>query len=186
MAVPATDAASSPEPIDRLVASLDAFVAFVRRRTGDKELAAEVVQESLGKALASMATLRDEHRVVPWFWQIVRNTMADAVERRGRLEPLPSDLDADAAPPEAICSCLSAALDGLPQRQRAAFQLIEFDGLEPDIAAERLGVTVGNLNVIRHRGRLALRDRLEAVCRACADRACRDCDCPPAPDRPGI
>lgn len=183
MADPAIDAARPRVPIDRLVASVDAFAAFVRRRTGDADLAAEVVQESLGKALASVGSLRDEQRVVPWFWQIVRNTMSAALERRGRLEPLSPELDAEVKPPEEVCACLHAVLAGLPQRQRTAIQLIEFDGVDPDVAADRLGITAGNLKVIRHRGRVVLKRRLEAVCRACADRACRDCDCPPASKR---
>ncbi len=178
MVDPATDPPSSTT-LAPLLARLDAFTAFVRRRTGDGELAAEVVQESLAKAVTASTALRDEQRIVPWFWQIVRNTLADALARRRRLEPLPTLQSTDAIATEMICACLNAALDGLPERQRAAIQMIDIDGLDPDEAADELGITPINLKVIRHRGRTELRRRLEAVCRDCAERACRDCDCPP-------
>lgn len=178
MADPVTDP-PPPPTLAPLLARMDAFTAFVRRRTGDGELAAEVVQESLAKAVAASTTLRDEQRIVPWFWQIVRNTLADALARRRRLEPLPTQQSSDATAAEMLCACLGAALDGLPARQRAAIEMIEINGIDPAAAAAELGVTPVNLKVIRHRGRMELRKRLEAVCRDCAGRACRDCDCPP-------
>lgn len=171
---PATEPASRLEPLLRRV---DAFAAFVRRRTGDRELADEVVQESLARALAAASTLRDDQRLVPWFWQIVRNAMHDALARRGRLQELADVPDAQVAAPDAVCACLAAAIDALPERQRLAIRLVEYDGREPDDAAGILGISAGNLKVIRHRGRIALRRRLEQLCRACAGRACRDCDC---------
>jgi RNA polymerase sigma-70 factor (ECF subfamily) len=79
-----------------------------------------------------------------------------------------------------ICTCLSAALSDLPARQRTAITLIELEGKDPAEAAAALGISAINLKVIRHRGRMALRKRLESVCQACAGRSCVDCDCKPS------
>jgi DNA-directed RNA polymerase specialized sigma24 family protein len=74
MADPATEREQAAS-LDPLLERIDLFTAFIRRRTGDGELAAEVVQESLAKAVATAGSLRDSQRIVPWFWQIVRNTL---------------------------------------------------------------------------------------------------------------
>lgn len=166
--------------MDPLLERIDLFTAFIRRRTGDGELAAEVVQESLAKAVATAGSLRDSQRIVPWFWQIVRNTLADAMSRRRRSEPLREQPDSEAMASGMLCACLSAALSDLPARQRTAITLIELEGKDPAEAAAALGISAINLKVIRHRGRMALRKRLESVCQACAGRSCVDCDCKPS------
>lgn len=169
----------APDP-GPLLAHLDAFVGFVRRRTHDPDLAAEVVQEALRKALAHPDDLRDAERLLPWFWRILRNTLADALVRRGREAPLPEEL---AALPEeesrAICACIAQALDRLPQRQREAVQRIDLAGQDPDAVATDLALSAGNLKVIRHRARQALREHLQTICRTCADHGCLDCHCRP-------
>jgi DNA-directed RNA polymerase specialized sigma24 family protein len=49
--------------IDRLLANLDAFTAFVRRRVGDAEVAADVVQDALRKAISHIDQVEDEARL---------------------------------------------------------------------------------------------------------------------------
>lgn len=167
-----------PTANDRLLGHLDAFVGFVRRRTGDAELAAEVVQEALSKALARQDAVRDPDRLLPWFWRILRNTLSDVLADRGRGSPLPDDL---AAMPEeeqrAACRCIHDALRLLPERQRQAIVRIDLAGQEPVPVARALGMTAGNLKVIRHRARAALHDHLLAICRTCAKHGCLDCHC---------
>lgn len=162
----------------RALAGLADFAGYVRRRTGDADLAQEVVQEALAKALAKADDLRDEGRLLPWFWRIVRNTMHDALARRGRTAALPEDLaSAPAVEVQAVCRCLSGALADLPERQREAVRRIDLLGEEPEAAAADLGIDPGNLKVIRHRARAALRERLQMICRTCAEHGCLDCHC---------
>lgn len=66
----------------RLLARLDEFTAFARKRLGDADLAAEAVQESFLKALGHADQLDDEERVVAWFYRILRNVIVD-LQRRG-------------------------------------------------------------------------------------------------------
>jgi len=162
----------------QLLANLGAFTGFVRRRTGDGELAAEVVQEALAKALAHGAGLRDDERLLPWFWRILRNTLNDALARRGRTVALPEDVQAaPAAERSTVCACIGEALAGLPERQREALARIDLAGEDAETVAAELGLAVGNLKVIRHRARQALREQLEAICRSCAVHGCVDCHC---------
>lgn len=173
-----------PHDLGPLLANLDAFVAFVRRRSGDPELATEVVQDALAKALARQEDLRDGDRLLPWFWRIVRNTMHDALARRGRSVHVPDDITA--APPDeqrTVCACLSDALARLPERERQAVQRVDLADQDADAVAGELGLSLGNLKVIRHRARQHLREHLDAICRTCAAHGCLDCHCrdqPPA------
>jgi len=115
-----------PDPLNPLLAHLDAFVSFVRQRTGDADLAAEVVQDALRKALSNQGDLRESERLLPWFWRILRNTMADALSHRGQTSQLPEDIAA--APVEeqqAVCACLTDAIARLPDRERQAILRVD-------------------------------------------------------------
>ncbi len=60
-----------------LLARLDEFTAFARKRTGDADLAADAVQESFRKAMEKIGQLEDEERVDAWFYRILRNVIID-------------------------------------------------------------------------------------------------------------
>jgi RNA polymerase sigma-70 factor (ECF subfamily) len=170
--------------MEPLLDHLETFVAFVRKRTGDAELAADVVQSALAKALARKDQLQDEPRLLAWFWRILRNTLAE-VQRRGALEKramreLPEqvdDLPQDAK--QAVCACLDAAVATLPTSERDALRQVDLAGRDPVAVATELEITTNNLNVRRHRARQSLRAVLQATCRLCAAHGCLDCDCQP-------
>jgi RNA polymerase sigma factor (sigma-70 family) len=172
--------AAKPE---RLSEHLDAFVAFVRKRVGDPDVAADLVQDCVVKAMTKADQLQDDALLVPWFYRILRNAIADLHRQRAALgHPAGQDSDEIAAPPadaEAICQCVLGLLDELPADQAQALRLVDLEAVRPDEAARRLGITTNLLKVRRHRGRQALRDLLDATCRNCADHGCVDCHCPP-------
>ena len=78
-----------------------------------------------------------------------------------RWEPPP---DAAAAAAE-IRRDLGAALDELPERQRAVVELRDVHGLSSEEVCARLGLSPGNQRILLHRGRARLRARLEDVYR---------------------
>ena len=84
-------------PIDRLIAARSEFLAFVRTRVADSELAEDIVQDALLRAVRSFDQLRDDERVVPWFYRILRNGIVDAYRRRaardGQLVALLDEFD---------------------------------------------------------------------------------------------
>ena len=165
----------------RLLARLDEFTAFVRRRVGDPDLAADVVQDALAKALAADGDLRDDERLEAWFYRILRTTIADALERRATarrrtigelVEPVTDEAEA-----AIVCACLNEAVDALKSEQAEVLRRVDLGGEDANAVAASLGITPTNLKVRRHRAREALRERLVAACRACGTHGCRDCDC---------
>jgi RNA polymerase sigma-70 factor (ECF subfamily) len=167
--------------IDRLLANLDRFTAFVRRRVADAELAADVVQDALRKAVMHADQVQDDERLDAWFYRILRTTIADVLARRastGRVEVLPEDLAAlPLEEQRTVCGCLAGAIEDLPSSYAEVLRAVDLDGGEAVAVAERLGISTTNLKVRRLRAREALREVLERTCRACATHGCLDCHC---------
>jgi RNA polymerase sigma-70 factor (ECF subfamily) len=176
------DDAGMPSTNERLSEHLDAFVAFVRKRVGDSDVAADLVQDCVVKAMLKADQLQDDALLVPWFYRILRNAIADLHRQKaGQVHPTGPDIAQVAASPadaESICQCVLGLLDNLPTDQAQALRLVDLEAVEPEDAAGRLGITTNLLKVRRHRGRQALRGLLEATCRSCADHGCVDCHCP--------
>lgn len=164
--------------------SRQAFLEFARARVDDAALAEDIVQDALVRATEGAGRLRDHDRLIPWFYRILRNAIIDAYRRRDverrRLTTLPDELPI-AGPPEpierALCECFRALLTSLRPEQAELIDAVELGDEPPAAAAARLGISMGNLKVRRHRARRALRARLEETCRVCADHGCIDCTC---------
>lgn len=180
--------APTEAPIEQLVAARDRFIAFVRARVADPQLAEDIVQDALLRAVRSIDEVRDDERIVPWFYRILRNGIVDAYRRRsvreGRTVSLGNELDLPDEPSDAdsiaLCECFRPLIPSLKPEYG---ELIESELAEEPTAAaaQRLAITPNNLKVRRHRARRALRRRIEETCRVCAEHGCLDCTCPAAP-----
>lgn len=169
--------------IDQLLGSRERFLAFVRRRIADPELAEDVLQASLLKAIQAAPRLRDEDRLVPWFYRILRNAIVDSYRRRAAA-PREGELDlaANIAEPEeeerrVVCAYMEPLIAGLKPEYREIVQALDLNDETAESFAARRGLTATNLKVRRHRARRALRSRLEQVCMVCAEHHCLDCTC---------
>lgn len=174
--------ATESDLADRLGVNLSAFVGFARQRLNDPELAADVVQESLLKALRSAGQLRDSDRLLPWFYRILRCGIVDAYRRRGvtqaTLEKLQTELERDQ--PEAertLCACLDGLLPTLKPDYAEMLRRVDLQGESVGEAGRAAGLTANNAAVRLHRARAQLRERLEQTCRLCAKHGCLDCTC---------
>lgn len=167
----------------KLLDSMEEFLAYTRRKIGDDALAADVLQNSLLKALRGGASLRDEDRLLPWFYRILNNTITDLHRARQReqkyLNQYASEAKLSLTPEEeaAICTCMRPLLSTLKPAYAEVIQALDFEESEPETVARRLGITRGNLKVRHHRARQQLRTRLEESCRTCARHGCIDCTC---------
>jgi RNA polymerase sigma-70 factor (ECF subfamily) len=166
-----------------LLGHLEAFTGFVRSRTGDPELAADIVQDALLKALRSENAPQDEEGMVTWFYRILRNAIIDTHRRstvRGRaLERLSQEPPETAAPEDekAVCRCVLNLLPALPRADAELFRRIDLGGESATELARASGKRVNTVNVRLYRARRRLRAELERVCRTCATHGCLDCDC---------
>lgn len=137
---------------------------------GSREDAEDAVQTTFVNAQRGL-----DRGVVPqfelaWLFRIARNVCYnthDSASRRGRVETA-RDLDAlqdTLATPERGVGVsideLTRALGSIPERQRRALLLREFQGLSYEEIASELGVSVAAVETLLFRARRAVAERLE-------------------------
>lgn len=167
----------------QLLQELEQFTNFVRARVGDPHLAADVVQDSLLKAIKSANQLSDDESVTAWFYRILRRSIIDLYRRRSvnkaALERLERDLDSppDREEERVVCGCVKTLIPTLKPDYAELIRRLDLGGETPEQVGVALGMTANNLRVRHHRARQQLRERLEQTCQLCAKHGCVDCAC---------
>ncbi|MBE0609351.1 MAG: sigma-70 family RNA polymerase sigma factor [Dehalococcoidia bacterium] len=168
--------------LSQLLASREKFVAYVRRRVPDPDLAEDVVQEGLVRALRSAGELQNSERLAPWFYRVLQNAIADVYRRSARegrylVHGEPTDRPMEEADGREICECFRSILPTLKSEYAEILQAMDLAEESAESVTVRLGITPNNLKVRRHRARQALKQRLEETCGTCAKHHCLDCSC---------
>jgi RNA polymerase sigma-70 factor (ECF subfamily) len=143
---------------------------LARHLLGDGEDARDAAQESLAKLCVRLKQFRGESQLTTWLHRLTVNTCKDVAERqaRRRHEPLDDDAresrDTDPSREAALSELrleLSHELAGIARAQ--AEVVVMKDALDfsfEEIAAAR-NMPVGTAKCYAHRGRAALRERME-------------------------
>ncbi len=169
-----------------LLENLERFTAFVRRRIADPELAADIVQDSLLKALKSAGQLREDENVTAWFYKILRHAIIDVYRRRDvnerAVEKLKVDLETGGEEIETeVCRCIDGIIPTLKPEYAELIRKVDLAENSPTKVAKELGITTNNLTVRLHRARTQLRQRLEQTCQMCSTHGCLNCTCSQPP-----
>jgi len=142
----------------------DRLWAVALRTLGDREDAADAVQDALLSAYRNAARFRGDSAVTTWLHRIVVNACLDRVRRRQARPtvPLPEDgtrgggLVAAPAVDRDTALDVRAALSRLPADQRAALVLVDVQGYGVAEAAQILGIPEGTVKSRCARGRARL------------------------------
>ncbi|MFJ8645272.1 RNA polymerase sigma factor SigM [Streptomyces sp. NPDC093546] len=147
----------------------DRLWAVALRTLGDREEAADAVQDALVSAFRSAHTFRGQSAVTTWLHRITVNACLDRarkaasrktspVEDTERLEQLLEPHESAEAPAERhdLHRELLAALAKLPADQRAALVLVDMQGYPVAEAARILDVPTGTVKSRCARGRARL------------------------------
>ena len=163
--------------LDRLVARHEPQVQrFALRLCANEQDARDVMQETLLALLTGVGDFRQESELSTWLFRVVRNLSARSRRRRVR-EPLEFDrLDESAtafpseesAPSDAVESrqlgrAVSEAILSLPDAQREAVVLRDFEELTAEEAARVTGLDISAHKSRLYRGRLNLKKRLTTM-----------------------
>ncbi|PWK72270.1 RNA polymerase sigma-70 factor (ECF subfamily) [Streptomyces sp. CG 926] len=162
--------AGDPEAFGELVRRhRDRLWAVALRTLGDREEAADAVQDALVSAYRAAHTFRGDSAVTTWLHRITVNACLDrarkAASRRTsplddteRLERLLEPHESAEAPAERqdLHRQLLAALSTLPADQRAALVLVDMQGYPVAEAARLLDVPTGTVKSRCARGRAKL------------------------------
>ncbi|MFJ6492140.1 RNA polymerase sigma factor SigM [Streptomyces californicus] len=162
--------AGDPDAFGELVRRhRDRLWAVALRTLGDREEAADAVQDALVKAFRAAHTFRGQSAVTTWLHRITVNACLDRVRKAAsrRTSPVddPERLDQLLEPHESaegpavrqdLHRQLQKALDTLPAEQRAALVLVDMQGYPVAEAAEILEVPSGTVKSRCARGRARL------------------------------
>lgn len=155
----------------------DGIYRQLLRMCGNHDDAEDVLVESMLKAYQNLESLREQEAMRAWLGQIARRACG-RLKTKERAHPVltmsgiefdPAEVaDGGLSPEEALLeqetkACVIGALEALPEHYRAAYELVELEGLELEEAADRLGLTVANLKSRLHRARLGIRESLDSI-----------------------
>lgn len=172
---------SNAEVIATLVENHRRFLDFVERRVLDRGLAEELLQDAFARGIERSSSVRSNESTVAWFFRLLRNAIVD--HRRRAASPLrttteiESELALDAGSESEVCRCILGLADTLEPQYAAALKRVDIEGLSVQQFAVEAGITANNASVRLFRARGALKKRVEATCRTCAEHGCFDCTC---------
>jgi RNA polymerase sigma-70 factor, ECF subfamily len=151
---------------------LDAFEALVHRHQaavyrvalrmlGSEADAQDATQDTFVRAWRGLERFRRESTVSTWLYRIVTRRCLDVIAARRPTEDLQIELDAGVDPADTAeqrerLRAVTRAIAGLPDEQRAALVLREFEGLSYDQVADVLNTSVSAVKGRIHRARLAV------------------------------
>jgi RNA polymerase sigma factor (sigma-70 family) len=153
---------------------------FIRGRVSDVGVAEDILQDVFSEFIESERRLLPIEQVGAWLFRVARNRITDWFRRkkpetRAPRETQEADLSwedtfasPDAGPDELyarerVLQKLAAALEALPEAQRATFIAHEFDGLSFREIAELTGESVNTLLSRKYAAVQSLRKRLRSV-----------------------
>jgi RNA polymerase sigma-70 factor, ECF subfamily len=137
----------------------DRLWAVALRTIGDREEAADALQDALLSAYRAADRFRGDAAVTTWLHRIVVNSCLDRMRRRQSRPTVPlPEVDRTPAPSvdRETALVVRAALAQLPIDQRAALVLVDLQGYPVADAARVLGVAEGTVKSRCARGRARL------------------------------
>lgn len=151
---------------------------FIGGSLRDASEAADLSQETFLRAYAHLATFNPQlGKFSTWIYQIARNVVRTHLGRslrRPAAQELPEDRNLENALPDLSRDAdpvggllreeaereLREALAELPERSRTVLALRYFDNMEYAAIAGTLGLSLGNVKTLIHRGKLALAKKM--------------------------
>ena len=133
-----------------------AMFAVAMSVLGNRELAADCVQQAFVKAWRASASFEPHRELRPWLATITRRVAIDLYRREARSRSESRAEVDDTVIPMAFERTweafeVRAALDELPDDEREVVRLSHFEGLAHSEIADKLGVPMGTVKSRSHR-----------------------------------
>ena len=153
-----------------LVGMSERLRAYFQRRICDPAIVDDLIQESFLKAFRSREMLRDQARLEAWVYRIAYHTVSDFYRRRSTVTKL-ADVESK---PEAssgtdvravVAASALCYLGTIPESYRIPVHLAEYEGLSHQEVARKLGLTLSATKSRVRRGKIMVRNLMEARCR---------------------
>ncbi|MFN0186971.1 MAG: sigma-70 family RNA polymerase sigma factor, partial [Aquabacterium sp.] len=175
---PATGAAAGADLEAAYAQTRRSLLAYLRRLSGDAQLAEDLMHDVMVKALTALGEGRGAPRnLAAWLHRVAHNAAMDhhraqrpdVVDDDELLSIAAESGDAQAFDErralESISQCLRPMTERLPDTYRDVVRASEFDGRPLDRIARDLGISPAAARQRASRGRRLLRDELQRCCR---------------------
>jgi RNA polymerase sigma-70 factor (ECF subfamily) len=161
--------------VERYKRGIASFIGASVRQPSD---VADLTQETFLRAYAHLGTFNpDLGRFSTWLYHIARNVVRTFLGRSLRRPPLAelgeeqtlegtvADVSREADPAGGVLRAeaeaeVRAALAELPERTRTVLALRFYDNMDYQAIASAMGLSLGNVKTLIHRGKLALAHKL--------------------------
>lgn len=153
------------------------LLQFIRQRVPDEETAEDLLQDVFLKIHQQIEGLKEAKKLESWIYQITRHTIIDYYRRKRSTIPLeepevlqlPAELPDDDIVSELFPS-VRVMVNSLPEQDRQALVLTEYQGLTQKEFGERLGLSFSGAKSRVQRAREKLKQQLLACCHFELDR----------------
>lgn len=148
---------------------------FIRKRVDDPLLADDLVQDVFVKAYGQREQLRGQEKLLPWLYQITRNTIIDHFRRRKPTATLDeavvvAETEWDESAQRELACCVLPFIQRLPAAYQQAVTRAEINGAKLKQVAEEQGLSLSGAKSRVQRGRQMLKDMFLECCRIEHDR----------------
>lgn len=163
--------------------------AYIQARVHSREVAEDLVQETLVRAGRTLAR-EDVTNIEGWLFRVARNGIADYFRTSKTQVEWRDDEHGETAHDDVILkevgelreelsAYVRSATESLAEPYRSALLLTEFAGLTQKELAERAGITLSAAKSRVQRGRAELKRLIEQCCRIATDRYGQVTECEP-------
>ena len=166
------------------------LLRLARMYVRDREIAADVVQETWIAVLRGIDRFEGRSSLKTWVYRILLNTAKTRGQRESRSIPFSAAAAADepAVDPDRFLESggwrigpadwptpedellsdetrneILAAIEQLPEAQRVVITMRDVEGFTPEEVSDALGITDGNQRVLLHRARSKIRRAIEEL-----------------------
>jgi len=160
--------------VERYERKILAFIYHMLKSSKMENLAEDLCQETFYKAYRSLQTFREvEASFSTWLYTIARNTVLSELRKNKAQYVSLEDsgvnpqISVDSQPEHTILrhekvSMVRKAIENLPEKQRSALILREYDQLDYQEIANILGQTVSSVKSLLFRARASVKMQLES------------------------
>lgn len=151
--------------------------SFIGRRVKDDQDVDDVLQNVFYKIHNNIRSIREADRIHAWVYRIARNAITDyyrTQKSQGHTIELSEDMisenEDDLTANEEIAQCLKQMIDHLPEKDKQAILLTEFQNLTQKELSERMGLSLSGAKSRVQRARSKLKEMLLGCCHLEFDR----------------
>jgi RNA polymerase sigma-70 factor (ECF subfamily) len=143
----------------------DAVYRFIRADLRDDDRANDIVQDSYEKLWRHVAEI-DYSVVKSWLFSTAYHAMIDIIRKEKRMTGLEESVENDLLTNSQytdLNEILHAALDRLPEQQRSAVLLRDYEGYSYKEIGEITGLSEAQVKINIYRGRMTLRNYIGKI-----------------------